>query len=176
MGSKGYSPVMRAFSKSTLIVFAFFVLATQLVFSQTNKVFEFPKLPADTKAFLMTADEFTLLSLDPNRDAGRKAKVAFKGYRVVGSTPIVASEERTNLVNALENGIANANAVIFCFNPRHGIRAKKAGQTMECLICFECAQVIIYSNSTTNGYGTSSEPSKTFNDSLTIHKVPLAPE
>jgi len=190
---------MRAFSKGTLIVFAFFFSATQLVFSQTNKVIEspklpagtksflmttneftllskvieLPKLPAETKSFLMTADEFTLLSLDPKLDAKLKAKVAFRGHRILGSTPIV-TEERTNLVNELENGIANADFVAMCFNPRHGIRAKKADQTIECLICFECAQVIIYSNSATNGYGTDGTPAKAFNDSLRIHKVPLA--
>jgi hypothetical protein len=164
---------MRVFSKGLLIVFAFFISATQSVFSQTNNVLHFPKLPDETKSFLMTADEFTLLSLDPDRGAGQKAKSAFRGYRVVGSTAIVAPKEKTSLVNALENGIADGRTIAMCFNPRHGIRAKKGDQTIDCLICFECSQVVIYSNSATNSYLTDGTPQRTFNASLTIHKVAL---
>jgi hypothetical protein len=164
---------MRELFKSVMFL-ALLVSITQPAFSQTNRAIVFPKLPTETKTFLLTASEFILFSLDPDLDFEHKAKITFKEHRVIGSTSISATEERTNLVKALEYGIANGAGAADCFDPRHGIRAKKGDQTIECLICFECGTVLVYSNTSTNGYVTSKDPSKTFNAYLAIHKVRVA--
>ena len=169
---------MRSFSRSSLVVLVLITgIFARPAFSQTNKPpIVFPPLPAETKAFLMDADEFTLLSLNPSSDLEHKGKTGFRGHRVLGETQIGAGVERTRLVNAFEQGIANGGGLFFCFNPRHGIRAKKDGKTIECLICFECANVYIYSESATNGYSTASTPSAIFNASLALHHVRGAAE
>lgn len=125
------------------------------------------------KNFLLDADKFVLLSLDPETDFKGKLKNTFQKHRVIGSTIVGQSKDRTNLVDALDSGIANGSAVAFCFNPRHGIIAKKNDKTMECLICFECGSLLIYSTSVTNEFLTSGEPAAIFNNALRKAGVPL---
>ena len=132
------------------------------------------QLPADAKALLESADEFKLLSLSwspafavPNL-AGITNR-SIRGYRIGGEVLIKPGEERTNLVNALATGIAEGNLMAYCFNPRHGIRARKGNETLECLICFECSQAYVG----TNKYAISTNPAAIFNGVLRKAGIPV---
>ena len=144
-------------------------------------------LPAALKRVLSDADEFILLSLDPTPDFEHKSKNTFKRYPVIGQTKIKASSTRTQLTEELDSairagdGLTFSNGVVFlsgpfasCFNPRHGIRARKSGETVELLICFECGQVQIDSSKEAERVlKLTKKPSRTFNAVLTSAGVAL---
>src|ERR1700753_2252877 len=109
-------------------------------------VYATPKyLPPDLKHFLESADEFTLYSLNqgPEEHPGTNT---FRWYKILGQIEIGKNAERTNLVTALSDGIAEGAIPADCFDPRHGIRAVKNGIAVDFLICFECHPIYVYSN------------------------------
>ncbi len=155
------------------------------LFGQTNSATK-PHLPADLEHLLENADEFVLLSLDPTPDFERKSKNTFRKHPILGQTEIKAASERANLIAALNEGISargvtSSNGVVFaqaplpdCFNPRHGIRGEKNGETVEFLICFECEQIKINSSNGTDWFfQTSKKPAAIFNRVLKKAGVPL---
>jgi hypothetical protein len=144
-------------------------------------------LPATLQRVLKDADEFILFSLDPTPDSEHKATNTFKRYPVIGQTEIKAYSTRRQLTEELDNairaegGLTVSNGVIslsgpfaHCFNPRHGIRARKSREKVDLLICFECGQVQIGSNSETERVlKLTKKPSKIFDAVLTSQGVPL---
>ncbi len=145
------------------------------VFSaETNGAEAKPHLPSEVKTLLQNADEFTFYSLNPEPDFKHKSTNALGSYPILGQTRIRAGAERNRLLDALDNGIANGNGIAKCFDPRHGIRARKDGETIECLICFECRQIRAWSNKGTKWeFVTSDEPAAIFNRVLKKARVPL---
>ena len=144
-------------------------------------------LPPALKRVLNDADEFVLFSLDPTPDFEHKSKNTFKRYPVIGQTRIKASSTRRRLTEELDNairagdGLTISNGVVFlsgpfasCFNPRHGIRAKRSSETVELLICFECEQVQIDSSKKAERVlKLTRKPSRAFNAVLTSAGVAL---
>jgi len=129
----------------------------------------------ELRNILEQAETFTLFSLNPERASKTEQAEEFKGYTRLGKTQIHKGAERTNLVAALYEGIANGNAIASCFNPRHGIRATQGSNTVELLVCFECGQVYTFSSQGTNQmFATSEKPAATFNASLTKAGVSLS--
>ena len=159
----------------TLIILGLVQVATAQTAVPGTNTFANPKagLPLETKRFLLDADKFVLLSLDPETDFKNKLKNTFRKHRVIGYTNVEQSKDRTNLVDALDSGIANGYGSARCFNPRHGIIATKDDKRMDCLICFECGSLLIYSASITNGFTTSKAPAVVFNGVLRKAGVPL---
>src|SRR5580698_419481 len=140
------------------------------VFSQTNG------LPRDVQVVLENADSFTLFSINPMPDLEHKSKDTFQDHAIVGRLRIRLAATRKELVDALNEGIRAAAQSLWadqCFNPRHGIRAKKGDETVELLICFECRQIVITSPSATNLLITTADPATTFNEVLKHARVPL---
>jgi hypothetical protein len=136
-------------------------------------VYAMPRyLPLDLKHFLESADEFTLYSLTPGPNGGT---INFGWNKILGQIKIGKNAERTNLVTALSDGIAEGAIPADCFEPRHGIRAVKNGVAMDFVICFECHPIYVYSNRGTNWcFSVSKTPAALFNQTLQKAGIPLS--
>jgi hypothetical protein len=132
------------------------------------------ELPAKVKAILDKAEQFELLSLDPNSDRPN-AKDHFHGWYVLGKTIVKKAETRKQILDALEKGISDRGRAAKCFEPRHGIRATSSGKTVDLVICFECGQVYHYFGDEAKGTTlfTTSKPQATLDGVLKDAKVPL---
>lgn len=129
-------------------------------------------LPQDQRHFLEGADEFTLYSLEPGPVP--KGTNTFCFHKILGQIKIEQGAERTNLVTALADGIAENVEPADCFNPRHGIRAAKNGVAVDFVICFQCAAIEVFSSKGTNwSFSVSRETAALFNQTLQKAGVPL---
>lgn len=140
--------------------------------------FDVPRrLPEAVRDVLAHADRFELVSLNPDggptREEGR-----YWGWRVLGSTVVGSPTDRQELLAALETGIAeNTGWVAACFDPRHGIRASRGGDSLDLVVCFECAQIYIYSDGKrAESVLVSGSPEPVFDRILTAAGVELAPK
>jgi len=99
-------------------------------------------IPAIAAAILEQADQFELLSLNPDHQQ-KAAEGDFHGYRILGTAVINDIETRKKLVSAFEQAVTENQGIIVaaCFNPRHGIRVARNGKHADFVICFECYQV-----------------------------------
>jgi len=92
----------------------------------------------------IAVDSMTVYSLDGtyHRQKGQKPPAeTFHGYPVLGKVDI-AAKDRTAILAAVKKGIAQSDGKENnCFWPRHGLRLKQEGKTIEYLICFECLQL-----------------------------------
>jgi hypothetical protein len=132
------------------------------------------EIPTAARAILDKATDFELYSLDPaqrldDKDGG------YHGYKVLGKTAIKDADIRKKLVEALAKSAAdNDGTVAGCFIPRHGIRAKHDGKTVELVICFQCLQVQVFlDDKKDKGFLITSTPQPVFDKVLTDAKVPL---
>jgi len=138
-------------------------------------------LPDETRKVLDTGERFVLFSLNPTHPALRRESdpspnETFHDYAVLGKTEIHDQKERAELLRALYNGIANSDGMVAsCFNPRHGISATLAGETVDLVICFECLSIETHAK---NGKGvlTTRSPQPTFNRALERAHLPIAKE
>jgi hypothetical protein len=102
------------------------------------------QLPADAETILDKASELELYSLDP-KERDKKPKDGFHGWKVLGKTTLKKKEDREKVVKAIRKGIADSDgSVAGCFNPRHGLKAKAGGKTVELVICYECHSLEVY--------------------------------
>jgi len=120
-------------------------LATAFLFVASAVRAEENKLPADAVNILVKAEQFELLSLDPNSE-GDKSKDAFHGYKVLGKTEVKEAGARKKLVESLAKGMEGEIHPAKCFNPRHGISATHDGKSVHLVICFECHQFRAYTD------------------------------
>lgn len=142
------------------------------------------------KDILLAADEIEVLSLDPsakhpllsneeNRRQAKETKQKIQDWPVLGSTKISDKVTQKKLVEDLEKSIAACTHHLMapCFQPRHALRARAGGKTVELLICFECWQVHPYLDGKRSELvATNDSPKVLFNDLLKAAKVPLALE
>jgi hypothetical protein len=140
------------------------------------------KIPRAVAAALGAPDEFVLYSLEPGGlAAGReeteddKAGKTFHGHKVLGKTEVKGAA-RKKLVKALERGVADHDgSVAACFIPHHGIRVKKDKQTIDLVVCFQCAQVYVYTDGKRgDSFLISTSPREAFNEVLKTARVPLS--
>ncbi|MEY2512100.1 MAG: hypothetical protein QOE26_2863 [Verrucomicrobiota bacterium] len=105
-------------------------------------------LPADVEQILAEG-EFELISLDPtlltDKQRRRLRTKLFHGYRVLGRVKIQKGPQRDQLLQALHQAIANSSgAYVYCFDPRHAIRASVGTRTVDLAICFACEMIMLY--------------------------------
>jgi hypothetical protein len=133
------------------------------------------QIPEGARAALEEADQFELLSLDPNPQP-EKSGDDFRGWKVLGRTPVGDSDTRKELVAALTKGAGESDGMVAgCFNPRHGIRATREGEAVDLVICFECLQVQVYAGAGRAGsFLTTRSPQPVFDRVLREAGVPLA--
>ena len=134
------------------------------------------KIPDTVEALLTKADGFELYSLDPARepDMAKPAKDTFHGRKVLGKTE-VKDADRKRLAEALRTGAEdNSGAAAGCFIPRHGLRLKGGGKTVDLVICFQCLSVEVFEDDKrVGGFLTTGEPQKEFDAVLKAAKIKL---
>lgn len=132
-----------------------------------------PRMPGVASVALDTAEQYELLSLDPER-ADAPSPDLFHDYRVLGKTVITDRATRARLDKALRGGVKRAFSRVRCFSPRHGIRVTTGGQTTDIVICFECAQVQVWNGSQRIAdWDTGASPQPVFDNVLREANVPL---
>jgi hypothetical protein len=131
------------------------------------------KAEVDPVAAVVAASEIELYSLDPS--FGGRQEEGFHGWKILGKTTIKDAEPRKALAAAFKKGVEdNEGVVAGCFIPRHGIRVKYDGKTVDLVICFQCYsfQHFVDDKQGKGGPMTPS-PQPLFNKVLTDAKVPL---
>lgn len=139
------------------------------------------RLDEKVKYILANADHFELFSLQPVLEMGfgsdtkfDKTK-GFHGHTILGSHVIKDGDARAKLVDSLDQAVANAKAIAGCFNPRHGIRAKLKDESVDLVICFECANLHVHGpGDNKEGLMVLSSPQSLFDDVLRKADIPLA--
>ncbi len=99
----------------------------------------------------------------------------FHKFPVVGEVELTG-EDRSSLLTALNQGIAEGFAKASCFWPRHGIRIERAGQTTDYVICFYCKFMEVHNSDGRKIVMTSDRPKAVFNQLLSKYELPLVPE
>ena len=145
-----------------------------------------PPVWKDARAILEKATEWELLALDPFEQKP-DPKNAFRGWKVQGKATVKDADARKALLVALDKGIAahaekrrkeREKGLVResgCFQPRHGLRAAVGGQTVEVLICFECAPVQFYLGEQKGQVETMESPQDAFDKVLKDAGVSVAP-
>jgi hypothetical protein len=108
----------------------------------------------------------------PHDDEGKPHASSddFHGYRVLGQAAIADAREREGLAALLERAASESPGhVAKCFNPRHGLRAEKAGATVDFVICFECLQMKVMRGGNERGVAIGRDPESGFDAALTRH-------
>jgi hypothetical protein len=107
-------------------------------------------LPPRVLAILDKADQFDLLSLEPYPSPDQDRGVVgdsdhFHEWLILGRTSVTDPQKRRDVIKALLQGISEAQEIMVpsCFAPRHAIHASRGGDTVDLLICFQCAQIEI---------------------------------
>ena len=132
-----------------------------------------------TVSILEKPDSFVLLAIDPDQrrtaaDSTNRPAEEFHGFGVLGKAELRDPRDRAELVASLRQGIADSDGkVAACFNPRHGIIARRGNESVELLICFECLSLQIFGTET-NELLTTGSPGKTFDAALTKAGLPRA--
>jgi hypothetical protein len=159
-----------------------------------------PALSKETRAILDSSESFVLVSIDPTppfpenhidsltdlfaneksqspattTEPKRDTRELFHEYPVLGRMEIKDPKRKSQLLSALYRGVKKSGGVPACFEPRHGIIAKKGTNTVELAICFACEQIAEYSHGNHAWSLMGKEPRKLFNRTLTDARVPLA--
>lgn len=128
---------------------------------------ERPDMPADAVEALASAEQYELLSLDPEA-YDPSADEKFYDWKVLGRVMIDDPATRTKLNDALRAGAREKDIYrSACFNPRHGIRVTTDGLVTDVVICFECSSVQIYRDGEyVDGFAVSYAPAPTFDEVL----------
>jgi hypothetical protein len=137
-------------------------------------------IPEAVDRLFAQAETFDLYSLDPEQKTGKDGKVievkdGFHGWQVLGKTGVKGEAERKRLADALRLGAEdNFGMAAACFIPRHGLRLKGGGKTVDLVICFQCLQVQVFvDGERTKGFLTTGEPQKEFDTTLKAASVKL---
>jgi hypothetical protein len=130
-------------------------------------------------------DELTLFSIDGptwEKQEGHLLPEQQKnglllGYPILGKVEITDRDQRRAVAAAVIEGTKYKGSVAACFYPRHAIRAVKAGQVIQVVICFECLRYQSYRGDQKAGSGGISGDAQPLLDKLlTDAGVPLAPK
>lgn len=125
-------------------------------------------------AILLRSREIALFSLEP--DLAKPSAAKFHGYPILGSTMLSDPERRIILERFVAGIDVHPTIAAACFLPRHGLRVKSHGHTLDFLICFQCIQVEIYrDNERVSWWGTNNAAQQVFNEVLARHHVKLPP-
>ncbi|QDV45434.1 hypothetical protein Enr13x_53130 [Stieleria neptunia] len=139
---------------------------------------------SDPLVDFLAPDALTVYSIDyrdaaPGDSDGGTER--FHGFAILGKVEILDVERRNAILSSLRNGIHNGDGRMKkCFFPRHAIRAIQDENSVECLVCFECGQMKIWSTGPSISTlpvileQTSSDPQKVFDETLRSAGIPIA--
>lgn len=91
----------------------------------------------------------------------------FHDYPVIFKTQLNDPPTRQRIIDAYYKGLAFNGEPAACFQPHHGIRAEKNGETVDLLICFGCLQGWAYSEGQKVSFLVGREPQAVFDEILT---------
>ncbi len=107
------------------------------------------------------AESIELISLDPRERAATPAET-FHGWKVLGRAVLRDVADLRTIVTSLKRGIREADKVSGCFEPRHGLRAKKGDRSVDLVICFSCGWIEVHSEGKASSVWTSDPPKSAF--------------
>ncbi len=135
-------------------------------------------LPPISKAALERGTDLELYSLNPFYYEGTTTDY-FHDWMVLGKTPVNDIQSRRKLLAAFNAGVKQGKEMEEmedCFIPRHGLRVKLDGQTIDFVIDLECGEVWLYvGRRQPERFVTSPTPQPEFDRVLTAAGVELAP-
>jgi hypothetical protein len=133
-------------------------------------------------AGLHAPEKLTLYSLDGRYlEANRQPAGAeiFHGCPVLGKVEITDTEQREQLLAALNEGITQGTRedMAKCFVPRHGLRVVENGITVDYLLCFECSRFEEFLGPIKRRHEPfTSKKRPAFDKPLLAAGIPIAPE
>jgi acyl-CoA thioesterase-1 len=85
-------------------------------------------------------DSMTLYSIEEQLKSDREK---FHTYIVLGKVDITSPSDRTAIFTAVQQGIDEGyrHPAFGCFEPHHGVRARRNGKTFDYVLCFHCGNV-----------------------------------
>jgi hypothetical protein len=145
-----------------------------------NQITPNNRIPETVERLLGKAELFELYSLDPELKTDKagnavKVKDGFHDWQVLGKTEVKGEAERKRLADALRLAAEdNFGMAAACFIPRHGIRLKGGGKTVDLVICFQCFSVQVFvDGERKEGFLTTGEPQQAFDAMLKSAGVKL---
>ncbi|RYG70932.1 hypothetical protein EON80_06345 [bacterium] len=123
------------------------------------------------------SDKFVLVSLHPQAvPEGVKTQGDFYGFAMLGQKQITDPKLKARLVKALYEGleVPEDYAAGDCFFPSYGIRATRAGRTVDVALCYDCGGVEFYEGREEEHVPTLREPRAVFEKAVVAAKLPRA--
>ncbi len=114
-------------------------------------IFTGDPIPSAERAVLESAETMEVFGLDPRGDTRLPARnektVGFHGYPILRRAQVPDAATRAEIAAAVVRGRRQFNGEPpHCFDPHHGVRVTRGGQTADFVICYECKQVSVYSS------------------------------
>ena len=112
---------------------------------------------------LSAANRFEILALQPNplEPAPAGALGDFHGFAILSRAAVPDPATREQILAQVYRGIhASDGTVAACFNPRHGIRAERAGKVVDLVICYECLVLHVHADGKQDGVTTTQAPGR----------------
>jgi hypothetical protein len=129
----------------------------------------------DARITFEKSERLIVYSLDPGsegRDLNPKAE-QFHGFSVLGRTEIKDKRTQEEIVTDLYSSLSYLGQMALCWEPRHGIRAIRDGQTVDLVICYRCGGIQTYYNGLKAGSGIVGR-SDLLNQILYTNEIPVA--
>ena len=99
----------------------------------------------------------------------------FHGVPVLGKIQL-DNDQQSEVINAMNKGIADGNSVAACFWPRHAVRIENDGVLTDYLICFHCYRIKRFADGSSDTISSTRSPKIVFNKVLSDAGIELAPE
>lgn len=138
-------------------------------------------LPGNYRDILEHADKFEIVTLACEGEElpqGVTSSAMVSRFRMVDRREVSDHALQKKLVTAFYKGVSGGtdNAGAGCFEPHHGIRATKDGETVTILVCFLCSNFYVLPEGVRNGILLDPEPVEVWRDvvkELGMAEVPL---
>ena len=102
---------------------------------------------------IANASSITMFSLEPGEKGRRDSRGAcighcYFGWPVLGQTLLNAKQSKATRKDlAAWLAVPEPEAIMMCFDPRHGVRIVAGQHTYDFVVCFECAQAQVFRDS-----------------------------
>lgn len=121
---------------------------------------------------IQNAQTIELISLEPlsNSKSGSK----FRGWHVLGSGTIRSPHELKAIRSFVAKNMYLENAYAYCFEPRHAIRAKFGGDSLDLVICFECREIHAWMNGARTAHYVNKQGRPELDELLESHRIEIS--
>ncbi len=108
------------------------------------------RLPESIRSTLLEADRFEIAALDPYgidyEQVSAHRGEDLHGYEILSRAEVESGRVRAEILRLFERGLVADVAAPDCFNPRHGILARRGELTVELVICYECLSFLVFAD------------------------------